>query len=107
MGVPLGTGLLKPFPANHALALLSQGRQPLTSKVFPVTSNSGGTKAPSGSSGERKRRCCDHTLARQEAALGEERAPAPRSPGADSASCPSPALVPEGRKPPPSLQVWD
>lgn len=25
---------------------------PLTSKVFPVTSNSGGTKAPSGSSGE-------------------------------------------------------
>lgn len=70
-----------PCPARRCPRLL-----PPTSKVFPVTSNSGGTKAPSGSSGEGKEKASDHTRTRPN---GEEEARragavASRSPGAPS-----------------------
>lgn len=89
---------------------------PLTSKVFPVTSNSGGTKAPSGSSGEGREdaeiRCLPGL--RGGGAGGREavpgawgQTPALSSQELDSASCPFPVLVPGGMKPPPSWQVWE
>lgn len=59
---------------------------PPTSKVFPVTSNSGGTKAPSGSSGGWKRR---RQVTRPEAPrAGPPRAPPPR-PGFLEGGCTS------------------
>lgn len=84
-------------------------RRPLTSKVFPVTSNSGGTKAPSGSSGERQRRCCDHTPTRRRR-LWARSGPWPGAlQGPILPPAPSPALVPEGRETisfPASVGAW-
>lgn len=61
------------------------GRLSLTSKVFPVTSNSGGTKAPSGSSGEEERALVKACGARR----GVD-TPAPAPQGADPPPAPAP-----------------
>lgn len=51
VGVSHGSWLGRPDAPGRPRRPGAHG-MPLTSKVFPVTSNSGGTKAPSGSSGK-------------------------------------------------------
>lgn len=72
-------------PAARLEGLWPQRPLPPTSKVFPVTSNSGGTKAPSGSSGEGKEKASGRTRAgpavKRKPAQGQEPwPPAPQGP---------------------------